>query len=144
MSKGPYSRVYHSIADDPIFERVYRNPSALGTWLQMLLIADAMYPVSAPMPPRNPTVRMLIDCGLVIEKPSNRYSIRGLSAERERRAASARIGAAVRWQSERNADAMPRRDETRRDKKKDLHDGRHGVGCLVCQPLLKIDGGKTA
>jgi len=37
----PYSRVYHEIVEHPRFERVYRNPSALGTWLQMLLTADA-------------------------------------------------------------------------------------------------------
>lgn len=112
-----YSRVYHEIVDHPRFERVYRNPHALGTWLQMLLTADAMYPMTPEMPPRNPTVRLLIDCGLVIPRPSNRYSMRGLTEERERRAASGRIGAAVRWQSGRNADAMPRRDETSKEEK---------------------------
>jgi hypothetical protein len=113
--KGPYSRVYWSIVDDPMFERVFDNDRALATWLRMLLMADAMYPASAPMTSRNPTVRMLIDCGLVIEKPGNRYTIRGLQAERERRSASARNAAAVRWHSKGNADAMPRRDETSKD-----------------------------
>lgn len=112
MAQGHYSRVYLSIIDDPMFERVYSNDRALATWLRMLLIADAMYPVTPPMTSRNPTVRLLIDCGLVIEKPGNHYSIRGLEAERERRSDAGRIGAAVRWHSDRNANALPRRDET--------------------------------
>ncbi len=116
MTVRTYCRVYHEIVDDPDFERVYGNRTALGAWLQMLLTADAMYPASAPMPPRDPTVRLLIESGLVIEKPGNRYSIKGLQAERERRSASARIGAAKRWDTERNANAMPRRDETSKDK----------------------------
>src|SRR5688572_5920664 len=99
MADRPYSRVYHEIVDHPRFERVYRNPNALGTWLQMLLTSDAMYPMTPPMPPRTPTVRLLIDTGLVEERPGNRYSMHGLKAERERRSDAARNAAAVRWQS---------------------------------------------
>jgi hypothetical protein len=101
-----YARVYYEIVEHPRFERVYRNPSALGTWLQMLLTADAMHPMNPPMPPRTPTVRLLIDTGLVIEKTGNRYSIRGLEAERERRSAVGRNAALVRHGSERNANAL--------------------------------------
>lgn len=147
-SKGPYARVYQSIVDDPMFERVYDNDHALATWLRMLLIADAMWPTSAPMPSRNPTVRLLIDCGLVIPKPGNRYSMRGLDAERERRSALGRIGAAKRWQSDRNAE--PLLDEQSKEEKsngasafmtsapgrRDLHDGRHGRTCSVCVVVL--------
>lgn len=157
MTSGPYSRVYWSLVDDPMFVKVYDNPSALGTWLQMLLIADAMWPASAPMPPRNPTVRMLIACGLVIEKPANRYSLRGLQAEREHRSASGRNAAAVRWQSKGNADPMPRQAETSIDKtsnganalrpqtfmgfqpKEDRsHHGQHGQECMVCFPPVPV------
>lgn len=155
MSGRPYSRVYHEIVEHPRFEKVYQNPGALGTWLQMLLTADAMYPMPAPMPPRTPTVRLLIDTGLVVERPGNRYSMRGLDAERERRSSSARIGAEKRWQSERNANALPRRDETRKEEtsnganapttpfmgfaaksKPGDHNGQHGRTCIVCFPLV--------
>ena len=112
----PYSRIYHEIADHPRFSGVYANDAALGAWLRMLLIADALWPTSAPMPRKNPTVRLLIECGLVIEKPGDRYTIRGLDAERERRSSIGRNAADKRWQSERNANAMPRRDETSKDK----------------------------
>ena len=147
-----YARVYYEIVDHPRFERVYRNPSALGTWLQMLLTADAMYPMTPPMPPRNPTVRLLIDVGLVIQKPGNRYSMRGLEAERERRSAIGRNAAAVRHGSERNANALPA--EQSKEKKEQSnganapesgpfmgfrpkngeHLGQH-PDCSVCAPL---------
>lgn len=116
MTDRPYSRVYHAIADDPMFAQVYRDREALGAWLQMLLVADAMYPTSAPLPRPSRAVSLLLQAGLVIELPGNRYTIRGLKAERERRSASARNAAAVRWHSEGNAKAMPRRDETSKDK----------------------------
>jgi hypothetical protein len=153
VTDRPYSRIYHQIVDDPDFDRVYGNRTALGAWLQMLLTADAMYPASAPMPPRDPTVRLLIASGLIIERPGNRYSVKGLQAERERRSATARNAAAVRWHSKGNADAMPRRDETSRDKTSiganaptepfmgfrpksapGSHDGQHGETCMVCFP----------
>ena len=152
MANGPYARVYQSIVDDPMFERVFDNDHALAQWLRMLLIADAMWPVSAPMPHKNPTVRLLIDCGLVIEKPGNRYSLRGLDAERKHRSDAASNAAAMRWQYARNATAMPNRDETNRTEqnngqsppqtfmhfkpKSGLHDGHHGRDCVVCAPLL--------
>ena len=111
-----YARVYYEIVDHPRFERVYGNPSALGTWLQMLLTADAMWPMTPPMPPRTPTVRLLIDVGLVIEKSGNRYSLRGLEAERERRSAVGRNAALVRHGSERTADGLPSRAEQSTEK----------------------------
>ena len=151
-----YARVYHGIVDDPRFERVYHNDAALAQWLRMLLIADAMYPTSAPMPRRNPTVSLLIDCGLVEERPGNRYVIHGLEAERERRSASARIGAEVRWHSERTANGMPSKAEQSKDEtsnranaptngtdarlfmgyrpKSRDHFGQH-PGCALCEVL---------
>ncbi len=166
MTDRPYSRVYFEIVGHPRFERVYRNPHALGTWLQMLLTADAMYPMTPPMPPRNPTVRMLIDVGLVEERPANCYSMRGLEGEREHRSAIGRNAAAVRYQRERSANPVPRRDEQSKEETSNganapgatalpngnsmgfrpkepgvwggasTHDGRHGETCGVCHPEL--------
>lgn len=148
MADKPYSRVYHSIVDDPMFERVFSNDKALATWLRMLLVADAMYPVSAPMPRRNPTVSLLLDVGLVQMRGANRYTIRGLEAERERRSHIGRNAAAARY-------GLPRRDETRRDGVSATprtngwshdyqpapgealvvrHEGQH-PDCLVCAPM---------
>jgi hypothetical protein len=151
MTQRPYARVYHEIVDDPKFQRVYDNDAALATWLRMLLIADAMYPASAPMPRRNSAVSLLVEVGLIQERPGNRFVVCGLQAERERRSESARIGAAKRWDNERNANAMPRRDETSKDKtsnganapattfmgwrpKPTDHFGQH-PDCAVCEPI---------
>lgn len=145
-----YARVYFEIVEHPRFERVYGNPSALGTWLQMLLTADAMYPMTPPMPPRTPTVRLLIDAGLVIERPGNRYSIRGLEAERERRSSVGRNAAAVRHGSERNANALLAKQSKEEQNsganapatmmgfrpKAGYHDGSH-PNCGPCAPLRK-------
>ena len=154
MTDRPYSRVYHEIVDDPDFAGIYDDNDALAEWLRMLMTADAMWPTSAPMPRRNRAVTSLIACGLVQERPGNRYTIRGLEAERERRSASARNAAAVRWHSKGNADAMPRRDETSKDKtsnganaseprpfmgfrpKSGAHEGQH-PDCAVCAPIRK-------
>lgn len=155
MSDRTYCRVYHEIVDDPKFARVYGNDAALATWLRMLLVADAMYPASAPLPRRNSAVSLLVEVGLVEERPGKRYVIRGLQAERERRSASARNAAAVRWDNERNADAMPSKAEQSkakpsngakapngtgsfmgyRPKADTSHHGQHPE-CFVCHPEL--------
>ncbi len=113
----PYSRVYWDLVDDPMFAEVYGNVAAFGTWCQLLMIADALYPASAPLPRKTYVVRLLLESGLIQERPGNRYVIRGLEGERERRSAIGRNAAAVRYQSVSSANPMPRRDETRRDEK---------------------------
>lgn len=126
-----YARVYHDIVDDPMFQRVFDNNDALAQWLRMLLVADAMHPVSVAMPRRNPAVRLLIDVGLVLERPGNRYTIRGLDAERERRSASARNAAAVRWQSGRNADAMPSKAKQSIEEQSSPANASNGTGSFM-------------
>jgi hypothetical protein len=144
----PYSRIYHEIADDPRFAGVFDDNDCLATWVRMLLVADALYPVSAPLPRRVRAVRVLIDAGIVEERPGNRYVIHGLEAERERRRDAARNAAASRWS---NAPALLVRDETSKDEQvgrkaptngsafmgwrgNGTHDGRHGRSCMVCYP----------
>jgi hypothetical protein len=140
MTDRPYSRVYHEIVDDPDFAGIYDDNDALAEWLRMLMTADAMWPTSAPMPRRNRAVTSLIACGLVQERPGNRYTIRGLEAERERRSASARNAAAVRWQSKGNADAMPRRDETSKDKTSTDANASESSGVFMgMRPKAKAD-----
>jgi hypothetical protein len=106
----------------------------------MLLIADAMYPASAPMPEKTASVRILLRAGLIQERPANRYIVTGLEREREMRSQYGRNAAAVRWQSGSNASKA----EQSRAKQGAAHDGRHGASCLVCRPLLAIEGGKSA
>ncbi len=115
-----YVRVYYSVVDDERFADVYHNPTRLGTWLQLLLVADAMYPAPAPIPAyiSRSAFRVLVQCGLIELAEHGHYRVHGLASEREMRAQSGRNAAAVRWQSDRNADPMPRRAETSRDEQR--------------------------
>jgi hypothetical protein len=151
LSGRTYARVYHDLVDDPKFSRVYGNDAALGTWLRMLLVADAMYPISAPLPRSNSSVRLLIEVGLVEERPGGRYIVHGLEAERERRSTIGRNAVAVRWNNERNTNVVPTEQSKAEHNKsnganapeqpgsfmgwrgKGLHDGRH-PNCIVCHP----------
>ena len=117
MSTGAgYVRVYHTIVDDPRFADVFHNPARLGTWLQLLLLADALYPASAPMPPyaNRAAVRALVDCGLIELAEHGQYVVHGLAAERAKRSNIGRTGAAMRWHSDGNAEPMHTRTEPNR------------------------------
>ena len=112
----PYVRVYYRVMDDPRFESVYTDARALGTWLQLLLIADGMYPAPASLPVycHKPSLALLVSVGLVELRMHGQYVMHGLASEREKRSDSARNAAALRWQSVRNADPMPLRNDTKR------------------------------
>lgn len=113
----PYVRVYYRVVDDPRFERIFTDARALGTWLQLLLVADAMFPATAPMPSyiHRPSLKLLVEAGIVEIRAHQRFVIHGLASEREMRSHSARNAAALRWHSVRNADPMPLRNETKRN-----------------------------
>lgn len=113
MSDGPYSRVYHTVMDDPCFDGIREDMRLFGSWLMMLLVADQAYPAPAFIPPTVPrsAVKRLVAAELVDLLPGHRYRLRGQEKERAKRSQSGRNAAAVRWQSERTA----RRDETRKD-----------------------------
>lgn len=107
-----YSRVYHSIIDDPKFAGVYDDDRALATWLRLLILADAVWPASASLPRNVSTsaLRKLIGVGLVDEVPGHRFRIHGLDTERNRRSEPARKAAAMRWHSEGNPGGPPPRN----------------------------------
>ena len=114
MANGPYSRVYHELMDE--YPAVFRSDLHLGLYVRLLMVADKFYPQHAPVPRRDGAYKSLVSCGLVLEDVGGAtYTIRGLSAERERRSEPGRIAAAVRWQRDRNANAMP--EEKRREEK---------------------------
>lgn len=117
-----YSRLYHRFARE--FPAIYGDDRAFATWVRLLLLADASWPMRPPLPRsvRQKPLDQLREAGLV-RVEGDQYSVLGLDAERTRRRDAARTGAAKRWQSEgdaaamqshsgRSASAMPRRDET--------------------------------
>jgi hypothetical protein len=112
-----YSRLYHRFSVE--FPDIYSDDRSLATWVRLLLLADASWPMRPPLPRsvREQPLQSLVSVGLVEIVAGDTYRIRGLDAERERRRDTARASASKRWHSDSNATAMPRRDETstRRD-----------------------------
>jgi len=128
MADEAYSRVYHRIQDE--YPDVFDDAQALGTWLRLLILAEGMWPSHAILPRKvhAKSLATLTEHGLVTLLAHDRYEVKGLEAERERRSSRGKAGASARWtHSERNANALPthsdriaRRDEyetsTRLDK----------------------------
>ena len=109
---GPYSRVYWRFIEE--YPDVYDDDRAFATWMRLLILAEGTHPQPAPLPHgiKNPVLSKLVDEGLVTLLPGNRYRVKGLAAERERRADKGRKGANARWsQSEGTADAMQTHSE---------------------------------
>lgn len=122
MTEARYARVYWSIFDDPRFETIIDNERHLGTWLKLLLVADMAWPVPAYLPPvPRASLKALAAAGLIELRSGSRYIVHGLDSERERRSASASVGASARWsgrnanalqsESDGNAETMPSRAE---------------------------------
>lgn len=80
----PYSRLYHKFADE--YPDIFDDPRALGTWVQLLVWADAAWPLKPRLPGRivKSALAELCRVGLV-NLDGDRYEIRGLAAERLRR-----------------------------------------------------------
>ena len=114
-----YCRVYYDVIDDPKFKDIYPDKVALGWWLTLLLIADAMWPASAPLPygiDEGVLARLVTRQIVVVDGPM--FRIKGLDSERKKRSKAAASAANMRWHSERNATAsgrdMPSRAEPSR------------------------------
>lgn len=135
MNGDNYSRLYHKLMNE--YPKVWNSDETLALFVRMLVIADKFWPERAPVSRRNARgLRSLTSAGLIrLHDGGFTYSVRGLDAERSRRSSAARTAALVRH-------AIPSKDEASREKKG--HDGHHGVDCLVCRPLLTIEGGKGA
>ena len=116
-----YARFYYPefIHDYPT---VYSDDAAFAAWMRLLVVAEQMWPLSMELPRsvRPRALRLLVDAGLVATDGTY-FALKGLDAERTRRRDAGRKGAAVRWDSDGNANAsanaMPSKsiskDETR-------------------------------
>ncbi len=87
-------RVYYSVIDDPRFASVYHDARNFGTWTQLLLVADAMWPAAAPVPAyvNKAALKGLVEAGLVEVFPHQHFRIHGLDAERANRSEQGRLG----------------------------------------------------
>ena len=100
-----YARFYYPefLRDYPA---VYDDDGAFAAWMRLLVVAEQMWPLPMELPrsvkPR--ALRVLVDAGLVATDGTH-FLLKGHDSERTRRRDSGRKGAAVRWESEGNANA---------------------------------------
>lgn len=111
-----YARFYYAefIRDYPT---VYNDDGAFATWIHLLVIAEQMWPLTMELPrsvkPR--ALRVLAEAGLV-RSDGKSFALKGFDAERTRRRESGRKGAAMRWDSDSNANGMPSTSQAEQSK----------------------------
>lgn len=123
MAHGPYSRLYHVMADE--YPNVYDSPD-LADYMRLLTAADQAWPTSARWQglASKPAMSRLVECGLIIPEGTTRYRVKGLDAERAKRREQAKLAALVRHSgsnarsnaqssADSNARSMPSREEKR-------------------------------
>lgn len=127
MPERPYSRIYHSVEDDPKFVTVYDNDRMLAAWVRLLIEADKAHPSTAHIPEgtNRTAVRVLAELGIIDLGTGSRYRIHGLDAERAFRSDAARVGGLASGRSRAveqplndrstNVQLNTRRVETRQD-----------------------------
>src|SRR6187455_2666336 len=101
MAHDPYSRSYWRFHDE--FPEIYADDAAYALWHRLLVLGDMAWPASASLPfgVRRASLGKLVAAELITIHPGNRYRVRGMDAERERRSESARYAVNKRWEYER-------------------------------------------
>lgn len=113
MSDRPFARVYYvDLQRD--YPGIYRDNEALSTYVRMLSLADATWPVTPDVPRSEKAihVKKLVDASLVTLIPPYGFAIKGFDAERNARSNAASNAARTRWgnaagSAERNANTSP-------------------------------------
>lgn len=145
----PYSRVYWRFIRE--FPAIYDDKPTFGWWVTLLIIADGAHPSPAQLPHgvNRKSLDRLVEAGLVTLDTGFRYTIRGLSEERERRAEAGRPGGLASGRSRDRSTIVQRPfngratnvepDETRRDEtRKD--ETRRGTGLAPIRHVLEEQG----
>jgi hypothetical protein len=158
MAKGPYSRVYHELAED--YPEVWDSP-LLADFTRLLVAAEQAYPnrakwighTNARAIARLAAIGSEDDRGPLVTLDGQRFSVKGMDKERGMRSQKASNAAAVRWHGPSNAqsnasgnargNAKPMLDEKRREKtsREAEHDqdrGRRGLSSVA--DVLKANG----
>lgn len=147
----PYSRFYWRFRDE--YAAIYADKETYGWWMTLLANAEGAHPSAAELPRRIKArcLSALVDAELVELLPGERYRLKGVAAEMERRSKQGKAGADARWQrpqsdrnanalrphSERTANGMPKQDETRRAETK--RDATNAPASITL-PVKGMDG----
>lgn len=116
MADRPYARVYYSDLERD-YPDVWHDPIALGTYVHLLAIAEAMWPAvpEVPRSARDAIVKRLFESGLLVSLPRFGYRIKGMDAERTARSTAARTAANARHgNADSTAPTMPNLTEPNR------------------------------
>jgi hypothetical protein len=107
-----YVRVYRTILTDEKFVDVRADRACLGTWLLLLLDADALWPAPASVPrwASDEHVALLSKVELIVLEPGDRFRVKGLDAERSAQRAKAKGAADARWNAPSNAPSNAQAD----------------------------------
>jgi hypothetical protein len=110
-AERPFVRVYHDDLQKD-YAAVWDDDHLLATWLRLLVVADKMWPTPGEIPRRERpnTIARLAATKILQLLPHHRFRLKGLDAERQRRAAAGRVGADVRWPSKGDPSAIPSDD----------------------------------
>lgn len=102
MANGRYAKVYDQLEDE--FPAVYDDDAALAAYTRLLKIANDAWPQCGRLPRslKPGALRKLKAATLVEIVAGDRFRIRGLAGERERRSAAGKAGADARWSAASN------------------------------------------
>ena len=93
-----YSRIYHTVVDDPKFDEVYDDDRRWAAYTRLLMAAEAAYPSPAPLPRwlADDVLEHLASVRIVEVVRRTSYRIVGLKAEREGRLNGNQVGGKAR------------------------------------------------
>lgn len=116
-AERPFARIYYEdlIRD---YGPMFMDNDALATYVRLLSVADKMWPTPPEIPARvGRPFASLVRSGLVELVAGHRYTIRGYATDRSKRSDAGRVGADVRWHSDRTPDgnANGKRSESDRN-----------------------------
>lgn len=105
--RRPYARFYYGDFKRD-YPECFADPAVLGTYIQLLSLAEATWPALPDLPRavRARPLAILVGRGLVAVSGMT-YTVKGHSAEREMRSAHASAASNARWNAPSNAQSMP-------------------------------------
>lgn len=104
-AKRRFVSVFYDIASE--YPAVYKNDTALATWLRLLMTADAIWPAPASIPrsANEDAIALLSQAGL-LTIDGDEYVVKGLDKLRRAMSDKGRAGAEARWGGNANEDAI--------------------------------------
>ena len=97
-TRARYTPLPHALLDDPLFTEVYASDALLAAYIRLRMHADQTWPASAPIPRsiRRAALERLVESGLVVVQPGDRYKMPDVDELRVQQQARASAGGQAR------------------------------------------------